>query len=135
MKPAAEAATKALAGSRPSSASDSRATSTLMDFLWGRMTEIYGHRWESSYGSKPTETWSRALSALSKDELKRALSACLKRADPWPPSLPEFIAMARPPKRENAAAYRFQALPTAPKSSSERAASELANLRRMLGGR
>lgn len=121
---------------RPSSESPQPALNgRQVSAFWKRMAEMYGHRWTSAQGETPNATWSKAISALQPDEIRTALSACLKRADPWPPSLPEFLAMCRAPKRENAAAYRFQALPNAPKSSSERAASELANLRRMLGGR
>ena len=121
---------RAWSSESPQPATNGKRAST----FWKRMTELYGHKWTSAQGEAPNPTWSRAISALSDDELKLALRTCLTSGDAWPPSLPEFLAMCRAPKRENAAAYRFQALPSAQKSSSERAASELANLRRMLGG-
>jgi hypothetical protein len=35
---------------------------------------------------------------MTADDLARGLHACLDRADPWPPTLPEFRALCLPPK-------------------------------------
>jgi len=98
---------KALQNQRPQSSESAKpAGLTMMDFLWGRMTEIYGHKWTSNYGTKPTDVWSKQLSALSRDDLKRGVTVCMTNGEPWPPSLPEFLAMCRPRKRENEAMYQ-----------------------------
>jgi len=34
------------------------------------------------------------------------LAQCVKQGDPWPPSLPAFLALCKPAKRENAGMYR-----------------------------
>lgn len=55
------------------------------------MTEIYGHKWTSSFGDSDDEgTWAAGLADLSMEQLKSGFIACVRRADPWPPSLPEF---------------------------------------------
>ena len=102
--------------------------------FWLRMTEIYGHKWTSTAGETPTELWSTAVTGLSGDEVKRGLSACLNSSEPWPPSLPQFLGMCRPPRRENAAAYRWQPQLPAPVSRPEKARAELAKIRATLRG-
>lgn len=74
------------------------------------MAEIYGHRWVSAYGPRDEHnTWAIGLAGFSAEEIGNGLRACVQRADGWPPTLPEFRALCRPPKdqRENAAAYRY----------------------------
>lgn len=75
-----------------------------------------------------------AIGSLSHEELKRGLRACMTSADPWPPSLPQFMGMCRPPARENAGAYRYDRQLPAPVSSPERARAELAAMRATLRG-
>ncbi|MBX9609717.1 MAG: hypothetical protein K2Y51_26140 [Gammaproteobacteria bacterium] len=74
------------------------------------MAEIYGHKWTSAYGYEDADgTWAKGLADMSSDELKAGFIACVTRDDSWPPSLPEFRALCRPPKsqREHAAMYRL----------------------------
>lgn len=73
------------------------------------MTEIYGHKWTSSYGDSDADsTWAKGLADMSNAELKAGFFACLNSGEAWPPSLPQFRAMCRQPreKREHAAAYQ-----------------------------
>lgn len=65
--------------------------------IWERMTAMYGHRWVSAHGERDDGTWSAGLGDVTGDEIAHGLSACLSREDPWPPSLPEFRAMCKPP--------------------------------------
>jgi len=62
--------------------------------LWLRLGSLYGHRWVSAYGADPSsptgDTWAQCLAGISREELELGLAACMNRADPWPPSLPEF---------------------------------------------
>ena len=55
--------------------------------------------------------------------------ACLSNGEPWPPSLPEFVAWCRPKPRENAAAYRCVPMLAPPVSSPDKARAEIAKLR------
>jgi hypothetical protein len=90
---------------QPSIGSGKPATSTLMAFLWGRMAEMYGHKWTSSYGESPNEAWSRAISELSMEQIKAGVAACLKSGEAWPPSLPEFLGYCTPAKSYPAGMY------------------------------
>ena len=62
------------------------------------MTEIYGHRFVSSYGSKPNDTWIAALGEIPASELKTGLDTMLKECLQWPPTLTEFISYCKPPR-------------------------------------
>lgn len=77
--------------------------------LWTKMTGIYGGRWTSAYGDSPErfqgdsptgeltaagDVWSQGLTGLSRAELARGVSRALLSAEPWPPTLPEFRALA-----------------------------------------
>jgi hypothetical protein len=129
MKKVGELVTQPWIGSAgPAASTDTKMVSR----LWLRMTEIYGHKWSSSYGETPSETWSRGISGMSFDELKRGLSECLNSGNAWPPSLPEFLAMCKPTKRENAAMYRNVPQLPAPVSDKATAAANLAKLRQMV---
>ena len=68
-----------------------------MRTLWRRMAEIYGQRWTAAYGedavSGAGDTWAKGLVGITPQQLARGLEACITRADPWPPTLPEFRAL------------------------------------------
>lgn len=62
-----------------------------MQQVWARMSEIYGHKWLSSYGPEPSQAWCAALADISVEQLAAGFRWCVTgRSDPWPPSLPEF---------------------------------------------
>lgn len=67
----------------------------MMAELWSRMIEMYGHKFTSSFGEVPSDTWSRALSGCSAEDLAQGIRACFTRQDTWPPTLPEFVEMCR----------------------------------------
>lgn len=86
-------------GWRPTPAASPLPTPTAMATLWLRMTQIYAHRWTAPHGESPdaegssAETWAKGLAGLSGAHLAAGLRACITRADPWPPTLPEFRAL------------------------------------------
>jgi len=53
------------------------------------MTELYGHRWTSSFGvsADPDHSWATVLGGLNKDQLANGLNALVARGDEfdWPP--------------------------------------------------
>lgn len=61
------------------------------------MIEVYGHRWTAAHGESAEagsgDTWAKGLAGVSPQQLAVGLEACIVRADPWPPTLPEFRAM------------------------------------------
>lgn len=128
---------RAASGSQPSRGSGGKTPqpSQVMAKFWLRMTEVYGHKWTSAHGDEPTELWSMGLSALSMDDLKAGIRACMTSGDAWPPSLPQFLALCKPPKRENEAMYRW-AGPALPQKMTDeqkaRGRDEIAKLKGML---
>lgn len=62
--------------------------------LWLTMASIYGQKWISNFGSNDAgNIWMRGLHDLHPKHLAQGLGKCIERADPWPPSLPEFRHM------------------------------------------
>lgn len=134
MQKAGEIARRAASQPSTESAAPTPQRSKTAAKFWLRMTEIYGLKWTSAHGETPTDLWSTALSALSGEAVKAGLHACLTSGEAWPPSLPEFVALCRPPRRENAAAYRWHPQLPAPVSRPEKARAELAKIRATLRG-
>lgn len=60
---------------------------------------MYAHRWTSPHGESPdlptssAGTWAKGLAGMTGEQLAAGLKACIVRADPWPPTLPEFRAL------------------------------------------
>jgi hypothetical protein len=107
------------------------AESSLMAKLWSRMIEMYGHKFTSSYGEVPSDTWSRALSGATAADLAQGVKACFQRQDTWPPTLPEFVEMCRPAARSLYFADGAKSLPP-PQPSLEYAEEQIKKLREKL---
>jgi len=69
---------------------------------------------------------------LGSEQIRRGLEACVTSGDAWPPSLPEFMAMCKPAKRENAAMYLNVPQLPAPVSDKETAAANLRKIRQLV---
>lgn len=63
--------------------------------LWVRMTEIYGHKWVSSYGSKPNKPWTDFIRNLPNMKIAHGLNEIIKEGSDWPPSLSKFNKMCQ----------------------------------------
>jgi hypothetical protein len=61
----------------------------LLDKLWIKMAEFYGHRWTSSFGlvADPEHTWARALKDVNGIQLANGLNALMDQPNEfdWPP--------------------------------------------------
>ena len=81
----------------------------VMDRLWLRLSEIYGHQLVSQFGETIPESWERLLMGVSPDQLKQGLESLAKRADTWPPNAAEFRQLCLPkttsPDGTNSSAY------------------------------
>ena len=81
----------------------------VMDRLWQRLQEIYGHQLNSGFGETIPESWERLLTQVSPEQIKNGLNALADRADTWPPNAVEFRALCMPktisPDGNNTAAY------------------------------
>lgn len=74
-------------------------SSDSIDSLFAQFEPLYGARladmWRGSDIARVKQTWREALSGFRVGEVKAGLLAC--RARPWPPTLPEFLLLCRPP--------------------------------------
>jgi len=71
--------------------------STLMDNLWVKMVEIYGHLW-LGYGESPNETWCEALAECTQSDITRGLRALTETEQDKPPSAVTFRRLCLPKK-------------------------------------
>ncbi len=70
-----------------------------IEALFSEFEALYGVRfadmWQGTDIAYVKSLWAKALSGLSVREVRSGLDQC--RFKPWPPSLPEFLGMCRPP--------------------------------------
>jgi len=57
------------------------------------MTEIFGHRWASTYGDQDSGTWLQGLGGLTPEQVAHGLGVVMEVGEEWPPSLPSFRKM------------------------------------------
>lgn len=71
----------------------------LLERLWMKMAEMFGHRWTSSFGEKadPSGAWASALRGLDGRQLANGLNAVAMSGEEWPPSAPAFRVMCLRP--------------------------------------
>jgi len=63
--------------------------------LWDRFADMFGARFYDQYGSEPSEAWIEAVGEVRGDQIKSALTKIRNSGAQYPPSLPEFLALAR----------------------------------------
>lgn len=120
--------------SASSKASSDAHEEEMLKRLWKRMTEIYGHRWLSSYGLTPNDSWRRGLAGITGQQIANGLSRMLEQGSDWPPTLPQFRALCVKDPDAPLAPYHRPApkLLGAPRNP-EKARAALAECRRILG--
>ncbi|WKL53102.1 hypothetical protein Q1W70_00410 [Pseudomonas kielensis] len=69
----------------------------LMDSLWIKMSEMYGHRWTSNFGvsADPGHSWATVLKGLTGQQIANGLNTLVEKGDEfdWPPPANVFRAM------------------------------------------
>lgn len=69
----------------------------LMDNLWIKMSEMYGHRWTSNFGvsADPGHSWASVLKGLTGQQIANGLNTLVEKGDEfdWPPPANVFRAM------------------------------------------
>jgi len=69
----------------------------LLDKLWIKMTEMYGHRWTANFGvlADPNHSWASVLKGLNGTQIANGLNALVEKPDEfdWPPPANVFRAM------------------------------------------
>lgn len=83
----------------PTSSTSPQLPASWVEALFDRMLLNYGKKFTDQWGSADPDKlyahWARELSGFSRDELARGVAAL--EARDWPPTLPEFKRMCRPP--------------------------------------
>lgn len=81
----------------------------MMDRLWLRLLEVYGHQLNSQYGETIPDSWERLLTGLTAEQIKQGLEKLVTRKDSWPPNAVEFRQLCLPesisPDGKNSNAY------------------------------
>lgn len=77
--------------------------SPLIDHLFARFAALYGNRWTAQFKNDQAielwrQTWADALfqEGIRPEEIRTAMETVRKQHE-WPPTLPEFIRICRPP--------------------------------------
>ncbi|MBJ2290731.1 hypothetical protein JFT44_12375 [Pseudomonas sp. MF5691] len=69
----------------------------LMDSLWIKMSEMYGHRWTSNFGvsADPGHSWATVLKGLTGQQIANGLNTLVEKGDEfdWPPPANVFRSM------------------------------------------
>ena len=69
----------------------------LLDRLWLKMAEMYGHRWTANFGVKADQdsAWATVLAGLNGQQLANGLNILVDKGEEfdWPPPAPVFRAM------------------------------------------
>lgn len=78
--------------------------SAWIDRIFDKLSSLYGSKLADLWGGCDMETvrqdWAEMLADYTGEEIKRGLAACMRRSAqsaPYPPTLPEFAVMCRPP--------------------------------------
>lgn len=105
--------------------------------LFLRMSSIYGNKWTKGFASKEIENfakreWYDALTSnnLSPDQIREGLDKCRDKQE-WPPTISEFIQIAKPPI-VHAMHKEFKNQLPPPQISEEKMAENRAKLRAIL---
>lgn len=69
----------------------------MLEKLWLKMAEMYGHRWTSSFGelADPNHSWATVLAGLDRFQLAAGMSALVERGQEfdWPPPANVFRSL------------------------------------------
>ena len=68
---------------------------TVSDHFWDRMTDGFGYKWTSQYGSKPTKLWINMLDSVSNEQIAHGLIEMMKLPDKWPPDVRQFYHLCK----------------------------------------
>lgn len=63
--------------------------------VWDRLGDWYGARFADQFGDVPSQDWGTVIDNVSNDDLVAALVLVRQRHVTFPPTLPEFAALAK----------------------------------------
>lgn len=64
--------------------------------IWKQLASMYGASLLREYGETPPDLWCEAFSHMDDAAVRRALVALLNSGGKFPPTLPQFVALALP---------------------------------------
>lgn len=74
-----------------------RLSQGLLDNLWIKMSEMYGHRWTSNFGvsADPGHSWATVLKGLNGQQIANGLNALVEKGAEfdWPPPANVFLSL------------------------------------------
>lgn len=70
------------------------------DWVWRKMTEMYGAQWVRERGKAPPTTWTLAIGKHDADTIRHAMARVPTRHPDWPPTLPQFMACCTPQPKD-----------------------------------
>ena len=118
---------------QPIASEQSVPPSAVMDRLWERMLENYGHKWEGSYGTTPAEGWRTALVGITPQMIKQGLEKMAAKPAylDWPPSALAFRDLCLPTSEDLGLPSDDDAFNQAVGNASEKHPSVIHTLRNM----
>src|SRR5579871_268735 len=63
--------------------------------FWKGMIEFFGQRWAESFGAEPSPLWVQAIESLTDAQLKDGIARVMKSGAQHPPTMPDFLVLAR----------------------------------------
>lgn len=63
--------------------------------VWDALAQTFGTRFYEQYGERPNEAWTAALASMTPDAAMCALQALISDGVEFPPTLPQFVSLAR----------------------------------------
>ena len=70
--------------------------------LWDRLSDWYGVRFADQYGDEPSRDWCGIVDRTTPQEIIRVLTLIRRRHVTFPPTLPEFAALVKEVREEQA---------------------------------
>ena len=69
--------------------------------VWAALTDMYGSKYISAYGEKPSQMWTMAINGFKDHEIQRGLRKLLHKGSGTPPTLPQFVAACKYSEEED----------------------------------
>ena len=92
-------------GNTLSTSTPTASPSSGIDRLFQTLLGFYGNKfvdlWRDMDPAEVKAVWRQELRTMTADELRRGIDGCRTRA--WPPTLPEFLQLCRPPRNPHIA--------------------------------
>ena len=63
--------------------------------VWAALTDMYGSKFMTAYGDKPSQMWTVAINGFKEHEIQRGLRKLLHKGAGTPPTLPQFVVACK----------------------------------------